>query len=429
MKIATNHESFSFITDNSSECDGQTAFLHTHLNDRYLEDAKNRNCAAVIRAEELKNHLKTEIGIVGICGTNGKTTTAAAIYSTLIDLGYKVALQGTRGFFINDKRVEEKGLTTPTLFDTYLHIDQAIREGCDYFIMEVSSHAIAQERIEGLEFILKVHTNLTSDHLDFHGTIENYHTVKNSFFADESEKIINRDDPRVKYSLKNTYTYGIENVATYKVNAYSLKIGIDAALQFANEQTWIHSGLFGLHNLYNLTAAFAAVHVLIKAPLEKISEAMENFGGVVGRMERVYEEPLVVIDFAHTEDGMRKAFESFSGKKIITVFGAGGDRDRSKRPLMGKVAERYAEYMIITNDNPRSEEPEIIAQDILDGIVKKEKAEVIIDRENAIKKALMMAQSGQVVLVLGKGDEEYMEIRGKKVPFSDKEIIQKLLCT
>lgn len=426
MKIATNHSSFSFITDNSSECDDKTAFLHTRLNERYLDDARNRGCATVIRPKDLKEHLQTEIGIIGVCGTNGKTTTAAAIYSTLIDLGYKVALLGTRGFFINDKRIKEKGLTTPTLFDLYLDIDHAIREGCDYFVMEVSSHAIAQERIEGLEFVLKVHTNLTSDHLDFHGTIENYHAVKNSFFADTSEKIINQDDPNVKYNLKNTYTYGIENVATYKINAYSLKIGIDAALQFANEQTWIHSGLFGLHNLYNLSAAFAAVHVVTKAPLEKISEAMENFGGVVGRMERLWEEPLVVIDFAHTEDGMRKAFESFSGKKIIAVFGAGGDRDRSKRPLMGKVAERYADYILITNDNPRSEEPEMIAQDILEGILKKEKAEIIIDREKAIYKAIEMANPEQIVLILGKGDEEYMEIKGEKIPFSDKKIVQEL---
>ncbi|MDD3465898.1 MAG: Mur ligase family protein, partial [Campylobacterales bacterium] len=181
-----------FISDNSSECDSNTAFLITPLSVKYTDDAKNRGVSTFVAANELKDIFDlSSIKIIGITGTNGKTTTAAAIYSLLLDSGKKVALQGTRGFFVNERRMEEKSLTTPMQLAIFANVLLAIEQGCEYFVMEVSSHAIAQRRIEGLEFALKIITNITQDHLDFHKTFENYRDTKNSFLADETPKLVN----------------------------------------------------------------------------------------------------------------------------------------------------------------------------------------------------------------------------------------------
>ena len=254
------------MTENSSECDAETAFVLTELNRRYLEDAEAHGAHSVISPSVIAPLFGLDrIKVVGITGTNGKTTTASAVYSLLLDLGYKAAMQGTRGFFMNDAVVEGKSLTTPTLLSTYRHIYQAVAAGCDYFVMEVSSHAIAQQRIEGIDFALKVLTNITQDHLDYHGTLEEYARVKNSFFADESKKLINKDESKADFNIKQAYSYGIEHPATYKVMAYSLNDGISAVLQHFGQVHTFDSPLHGFFNLYNLTAAVAAVRLLFHA--------------------------------------------------------------------------------------------------------------------------------------------------------------------
>ena len=428
MKIEIQGQPYRTISENSAECDSSTAFLLTKQNERFKDDALNRGVETVLTPDECwelfgLNRLK----VIGITGTNGKTTTASAIYSLLLDLGHKCAMQGTRGFFMNDESVEGKTLTTPTVLNTYRHIVQAIQAGCEYFIMEVSSHAIEQERIAGIKFDLKILTNITQDHLDYHESIEEYVRIKNLFFADESKKLINKDEPKADFNFKNAFTYGVENPATYKILAYSLNNGVSGILKHFEEHTTFATSLHGFFNLYNITAAMAAVHLVSGESLEKIAEVVENFGGVSGRMEVVSESPLVIVDFAHTPDGMEQVLNALKEKEVLVVFGAGGDRDRSKRPMMGRVAAMYAKKVYVTSDNPRYEDPDTIIEEILSGIEDKAKVVVDINRRNAISQALHDRTGDEVVLILGKGDETSQIIYDQHLPFDDRSVAREIL--
>ncbi len=430
MKIELPDQEFRYVTENSKECDGETAFVLTAQNAKYLDDAKAHRPHSIIKADALTSVFGLEhIKIIGITGTNGKTSTASAIYSMLLDLDYKAAMQGTRGFFMNDEVVEGKTLTTPSVLNTYRHIYQAVANGCDYFVMEVSSHAIAQERIEGIPFALKILTNITQDHLDYHNDLQSYIAVKNSFFQDEGLKLINKDEPKAQFNIKNTYTYGIENPASYKIMAYTLNDGISAILQHFNQVGPIHSPLYGFFNLYNITAAVGAVHLLTKRSLEEICETVDNFAGVSGRMEVVSKEPPVLVDFAHTPDGMQQVLNSLKEKDLLVVFGAGGDRDKSKRPLMGRIAATLAKRVYVTSDNPRTEDPDAIVAQILEGIDDLDKVYVDVNRRTAIAKALEEQQEGEVVVILGKGDETHQIIYDQKLPFDDREVVRELINT
>jgi len=415
-------------TDNSKEANENSYFVISKQNEKFVEDAKKNGCKEFIEAKDLKKHLDmSKIKVVGITGTNGKTTTAAAIYSMLLDLGYKVALQGTRGFFINDEKIEDYTLTTPVQLANFAHIQKALENGCQYFIMEVSSHAIEQKRIEGLDFELKVLTNITRDHLDYHKTIEEYIKVKNSFFDDEGKKLINKDDKNAKFNTKNALTYGLENPSTYNVSAYSFKNGTNVMFTKIDKVYSYTSSLMGIFNIYNIMAAVASVDMITDNSLEQICEVTENFAGVSGRMEIISSDPLVIVDFAHTPDGMKEVYESFNHYDIITVFGAGGDRDKDKRPLMGKIASDYAKTIIVTSDNPRFEDPDMIIEDICVGIKNKENLFVEINRKEAIKLAIEIGKKNpsSVVLILGKGDEPYQIIYDKKMPLVDKDEVLK----
>ncbi|TBR81950.1 UDP-N-acetylmuramoyl-L-alanyl-D-glutamate--2,6-diaminopimelate ligase [Campylobacter novaezeelandiae] len=413
----------TFITDNSLECQKDCFFLCNDQNKQFVDQAKEKG-AKIIDVAECKKLLNIDenIQIIGITGTNGKTTTAAAIYSILLDLGYKCALCGTRGAFINDKQINEKSLTTEPILKTLEYLSKASEEKCDFFVMEVSSHALVQNRIEGLKFKAKIFTNITIDHLDFHQNFDNYRLAKESFFTDESIKFINKDAKAIRFNIKNSFTYGIENPSYYHIKAYSLNEGISAIVMAKNQSFHINSSLLGLFNLYNLLAASALVNELLKPDLKKLEAAISNFGGVCGRVEEIAKN--VIIDFAHTPDGIEKILDTFKDKKLIVVFGAGGNRDKSKRPLMGKIVEHYAKTAIITSDNPRDEEPDAIIEEILKGFDNKSKVLTITDRKEAIYKALKLKEQDDLVLILGKGDENYQEIKGKKYPFSDKIIIQ-----
>jgi len=416
------------VSENSQECDKETAFVLTTQNEKYLDNAKENGAHSIIKVEELApafglNHIK----IIGITGTNGKTTTAAAIYSILLDLGHKVAMQGTRGFYMNDEVVEGKTLTTPSVLNTYKHIYQAAAAGCEYFIMEVSSHAIVQRRIEGIPFALKILTNITQDHLDYHKSIEEYIAVKNSFFSDESVKLINKDETRAEFNYKNAHSYGIENPATYRIIAYTMNDGISAVMQNFQDVQTFSTELYGFFNLYNMTAAVAAVHLLTEHSILEIAEVTENFAGVSGRMEKVSENPLVIVDFAHTPDGMQQILNSLKEKELLVVFGAGGDRDKSKRPIMGRVASSYAKKIYVTSDNPRNEDPDAIINDIMQGIEEKHKVIVNANRKEAIAQAIHDQEGDEVILILGKGDEAYQIIYDKQFPFDDREVVRELL--
>ena len=428
MNLKINSTTF---TDNSKEANANTTFVISKHNEKFIDDAKQNGCTTFIESNELKNHFDfSSIKVIGITGTNGKTTTAAAIYSILLDLGYSVALQGTRGFFINDDRIEEYSLTTPIQLGNFAHIQKALEAGCEYFVMEVSSHAIEQNRIEGLDFALKIHTNITQDHLDYHGTLEEYVNIKNSFFNDDSPKLINKDDKKVKYKLsKDSFSYSLDEASSYKVQAYSLKNGIHVALEHFGNMAHFSSSMMGLFNVYNLTAAVSSVHILTQKPLQEICDAVDNFAGVSGRMEILNYDPLIIVDFAHTPDGMKKVFDTFMDKDIIAVFGAGGDRDKDKRPIMGRLANDYTKHIIITSDNPRFEDPDLICEHIVAGISDKSKLEVNLNRKSAITQAIQKSKEFKdpVVLVLGKGDEDTQIIYDQKVPFSDSKTIEKIL--
>ncbi|EAI6841155.1 UDP-N-acetylmuramoyl-L-alanyl-D-glutamate--2,6-diaminopimelate ligase [Campylobacter coli] len=416
----------SFITDNTLECEKDCYFLKTAQNMNFASDALEKG-AKIIDVEECKKLLKIDenIKIIGITGTNGKTTTAAAIYSILLDLGFKCGLCGTRGAFINDEQIDEKSLTTSPILKTLEYLQLATQKKCDFFIMEVSSHALVQNRIEGLKFAAKIFTNITQDHLDFHGNFENYKAAKELFFTDESLKFINKDTLMIKFNVRNAFTYGIENPSLYQVKAYSLEDGISAIVALKDQSFHIDSPLLGLFNLYNLLAASACVNELVKPNLKDLEKAISGFGGVCGRVEQVANG--VIVDFAHTPDGIEKVLDTLKNKKLIVVFGSGGDRDKTKRPLMGKIVEHFAKIAIITSDNPRSEEPKDIMNEILSGFQNPDKALMIEDRKEAINKALKLKEKDDLVVILGKGDENTQEIKGIKHPFSDKAVVNEIL--
>ncbi|WQS35747.1 UDP-N-acetylmuramoyl-L-alanyl-D-glutamate--2,6-diaminopimelate ligase [Helicobacter pylori] len=428
-----NH-AYSFLSDNTHEVlenPKEILFVKTPLNEKYSPLIAEKNLA-ILDFNELKNYFDFKIKIVGITGTNGKTTTASLMYSLLLDLNKKTALLGTRGFFINDTQIKEKGLTTPTLLELYSDLEEAIRLGCEYFIMEVSSHAIVQKRIAGLDFALKILTNITSDHLDFHQNIENYRDAKNSFFKDEGLKVINRDETNALFNPINAHTYALDKKAHLNVQAFSLNPSISASLCYqqdlrdpnVKETALIHSPLLGRYNLYNILAGVLGVKLLTQLPLETIAPLLENFYGVKGRLEIVHSQPLVVVDFAHTTDGMQQVFESFKSQKITALFGAGGDRDKTKRPKMGAIASCYAHKIILTSDNPRSENEEDIIKDILRGINDSSKVIIEKDRKKAILNALENLKDDEVLLILGKGDESTQIFKDKTIFFSDQEVVK-----
>ena len=365
---------------------------------------------------------------MGVTGTNGKTTVTAAIYSFLLDLGEKPALMGTRGFFVNDERIEEKSMTTPSILHILNAMKVAKEREANYFIMEVSSHAIDQNRIEGLTFALKVHTNVTSDHLDYHGTIKEYRRVKSLFFADDSPKLLNKDDIKnITYNPIGAQSYGVDEPATFKVQAFALQHGITAGIKHLATEATFHSPMVGLFNLFNLMAAVGATTMLTGRNVMEVCEVVRNFAGVAGRMEVVSRDPLVIVDFAHTDDGMIQVLDSMKDRDISVVFGAGGDRDRGKRARMGAVAAKFAKKVYVTSDNPRSEEPVDIIQDILSGIKDQTHTRALVDRAFAIQEALKELEKDEVLMILGKGDETTIEIKGEKIHFDDREIVRALL--
>ncbi len=427
MKIDFKLDTFKYLTDDTTAVDVETKFLLTAQNRKYFEKLEDE--PSYITPYELIElwDLKS-LRVVGVTGTNGKTTVTAAIYSFLLDLGEKPALMGTRGFFVNDERIEEKSMTTPSILHILNAMQIAKEKEANYFIMEVSSHAIDQNRIEGLEFALKIHTNVTSDHLDYHKTIEEYRAVKSRFFADESPKLLNKDDIKnITYNPKNAQSYGVDEPATFKVQAFSLQQGITAGIKHLNTEATFHSPMVGLFNLFNLMAAIGACTMLTKRNVMEICEVVANFAGVAGRMEVVSRDPLVIVDFAHTDDGMIQVLDSMKDRDISVVFGAGGNRDQGKRPRMGAVASKFAKKVYVTSDNPRDEEPEQIIQDILKGIKDQSHTRAMVDRAFAIQEALNELEKDEVLMILGKGDEDTIEIKGEKFHFDDREIVRALL--
>lgn len=386
--------------------------------------------------EYLVNNYKdivNELDLIGITGTNGKTTTSFLVYQMLNKLNIKTAYIGTIGFYIED-RIIELSNTTPEILDIYTMLIEAKEKGCKVVVMEVSSHALELKRVEGLKFIIEAFTNLTEDHLDFHKTMQNYLSSKLLILSqlnNNGKIIINNDDKYGNnFKLNNKYkTIGF-NLSDYQIIKYkNLLTGTKIFFKYNNKKYKVQTNLKGNFNIYNFITALAILNEY-NIPLKEIINTSKLVYAPKGRCEIInIKKSLVIIDYAHTPDAVQKIIETFSeGKKgkIIVIIGCGGDRDPLKRPIMGKIASDSADYVIFTNDNPRTEDENKIIKDILKG-VEKENYEVILDRKNAINKGLNLLTKNDILLILGKGHEDYQIIGHTKYHLDDKKIVLEYL--
>ncbi len=371
--------------------------------------------------------------IVGITGTNGKTTTTHIIESILNKAGIKTGLMGTIYYRLGEKIYEYEGRTTPDPIKWHSTLKAIWEEGASAVVCEVSSHALDQKRIWGTDFYMVGFTNLSQDHLDYHGTMEDYFLAKARLFEEYAYTyaVINEDDPygkRLKAIAKNPRTYGREG--DLKILDFQTDFeGSRLRVEYEGKVYDFFSNLRGNFQAYNLSLGIL-VGFLWGLESQAIQEGIRQVQ-VPGRFETYKGKGFVVIiDYAHTPDALEKVLRTARAlckNRLIVVFGAGGNRDRTKRPLMGKTAESIADLIVLTSDNPRFEEPMAIIEDILSGIENKGKVLVEQDRRKAIELATSMAQEGDVILIAGKGHEDYQEIKGVKYPFKDSEVVKEVL--
>ena len=373
----------------------------------------------------------SKMELVGVTGTNGKTTIATLLYNTFRHFGYKVGLISTVCNYIDDRAIPTEH-TTPDPITLNRLLGEMADSGCKYAFMEVSSHSIAQQRISGLKFAGGIFTNLTRDHLDYHKTVENYLKAKKKFFDDMPKNafsLTNLDDKNGLVMTQNTrsrvYTYSLRSLSDFKGKILESHFE-GMLLDFNNRELAVR--FIGKFNAYNLLAVFGAA-VLLGKKEEDVLIALSTLHPVAGRFDSIRSPKGItaIVDYAHTPDALVNVLE---GKgKVITVVGAGGNRDKGKRPIMAKESARLSDRVIITSDNPRFEEPQDIINDMLAGLDKDDmqKTISITDRKEAIKTAYMLAQPGDVILIAGKGHENYQEIKGVKHHFDDKEIIKEIM--
>ena len=375
--------------------------------------------------------------LVGVTGTNGKTTIATVLYELFRRLGYKVGLLSTVCNYIDGEAIPTDH-TTPDPITLHALIARMVEAGCTYAFMEVSSHSIDQRRISGLDFDGGIFTNLTRDHLDYHKTVENYLKAKKKFFDDLPAKafaLTNLDDKSGMVMLQNTkakkLTYSLRTLADFKGKILESHFeGTDLVM---NDKE-VAVRFVGRFNAYNLLAVYGAA-VSLGADSDEVLVALSAMHPVSGRFETIHSPKgfTAIVDYAHTPDALTNVLNSIhevlEGKgRIITVVGAGGNRDKGKRPLMAKEAVRLSDQVILTSDNPRFEEPDAIIQDMVAGLTKADwdRTLCITDRAQAIKTATILAKRGDVILVAGKGHEDYQEVRGVKHHFDDREQLRKL---
>lgn len=373
-----------------------------------------------------------KIKLVGVTGTNGKTTVATVLYNMFRKLGYKVGLLSTVANYLNDKVIPATH-TTPDPLSLNMLLHEMVEAGCEYVFMEVSSHAIHQKRISGLKFDGAIFTNLTQDHLDYHGTMGEYLKAKKIFFDNlpsSAFALTNIDDKNGAVMLQNTkakkYTYSVKSLGDFKArisekhfDGTSIEInGKELVVQFV-----------GVFNVYNLLAVYGATELLGQKP-EEILLTMSTLKPVSGRFQtlRSPEGYTAIVDYAHTPDALTNVLDSIhevleGAGKVITVVGCGGNRDKTKRPIMAQEAAKLSDQLILTSDNPRYEEPMAIINDMADGLKRDQmkKTLLIEDRKQAIRTACTLAKEGDVILVAGKGHEDYQDVKGVKHHFNDKE--------
>ncbi len=379
------------------------------------------------------DHPEKKLQIIGVTGTNGKTTITNIIKNILMSCGIKTGLIGTIRNEIGDEIIDTEN-TTPMAFDYMSILDKMVKAGCKYAIMEVSSFGLVQHRIGPTHFKIGIFTNLTQDHLDYHKTMENYYQAKKMMFDECDDAIINTDDEYGKrlYDEINCrkYTCGLENKADFYADNVNIRADGTAFEYFYNNNA-IHiiTKMIGMFNAFNVMAAIS-VCVKLGLDINDIIKAIGEYNGVKGRCEIIPtgKDFTVICDYAHTPDAIENILSSvkeYTEGKLICLFGCGGNRDAQKRPLMAKAAAKYADKLIITSDNPRDEIPEAIIDDILAGLTDKEMPlDVVVDRTEAIYHSLEIAQKGDIIVLAGKGHEDYQVLSGNKhIHFDEREIV------
>ena len=376
-------------------------------------------------------HPEKELKIIGVTGTNGKTTSCFILKSILDKLGYKTGLLGTVKNIVGDKEYPA-ALTTPDCYELFGLFREMVDYGCEYCVMEVSSQALDQRRVDGIRFDAAIFTNLTRDHLDYHGTFENYKAAKHILAVlnidDESamEMVENTDCRTVTFSVNNDRCdYSAKNI---RISASGVKYELVSNSNIGRVKFAV-PGNFSVYNSMGAIICLVEMGMDFKDVLDAVAECI----GVPGRMEVVPTDTpyTVLIDYAHTPDGLENVLSTvreITEGKVIVVFGCGGDRDKTKRPIMGEIAVKMADVAVVTSDNPRSEDPESIIEDITAGI-SRGNAKVIVDsdRTNAIEKALEAAKEGDIVVLAGKGQETYQILASGKIHFDEREVVAKIL--
>jgi UDP-N-acetylmuramoyl-L-alanyl-D-glutamate--2,6-diaminopimelate ligase len=439
---------------------GELADGHAYINEaikkgavavvceRLPETLHNKVCYVLVKdshevmgilASAFYKHPSRQLQLIGITGTNGKTTTATLLYRLFRGLGYKAGLLSTVVNYINEEKIYATR-TTPDAISLNKLLADMVNAGCTYCFMEVSSHAIVQERIAGLQFTGAVFTNITHDHLDYHKTFDEYIRAKKLFFdhlPDTAFALTNADDKNGRIMLQNTsakrQSYAMHSMADFTCRIVESSFD---GMQLNMNGVDVWTRFIGIFNAYNLLAVYATAQLLLGAVKNETLRLLSAMEPVAGRFEyiRGANDITIIIDYAHTPDALQNVVGAINGirrngEQLITVVGCGGNRDVAKRPVMACIAAENSDKVIFTSDNPRFEEPEAILEHMKAGLntAQRSKSLFIVDREEAIRTAVLLAQPGAIVLIAGKGHENYQEIKGVKTHFDDKEIVQSLL--
>ncbi|TPN85842.1 UDP-N-acetylmuramoyl-L-alanyl-D-glutamate--2,6-diaminopimelate ligase [Aquimarina algicola] len=407
-------------------------------NDVTYVEVDNAQTALAIMASNYYGSPSKNLRLIGVTGTNGKTTIASLLYQLFKKAGFKVGLLSTIKILVDDE-VFEASHTTPDSLTINSFLKKMNDVGVEYCFMEVSSHGVHQKRTEGLEFAGGIFTNLSHDHLDYHNTFSEYRDVKKAFFDGLSDKafaLTNKDDKNGAYMLQNTkakqYSYALKSYADYR--GQILENSLQGLLLKINDhEVW--TKLIGSFNAYNLLAIFGTAELLGLETLETL-QLLSSLQSVSGRFQYLISETKItaVVDYAHTPDALKNVLETLNdirtnNENLITVVGCGGDRDKMKRPVMGNIASKLSNKAIFTSDNPRTENPDRIIEDVEKGVEPQDykKTISITDRKQAIKIACQLAETNDIILIAGKGHETYQEIDGNRIDFDDFQIVKEEL--
>ena len=403
----------------------------------YIE-VEDSNEALAIMASNFYDNPSSKLKLIGITGTNGKTTIATLLYKLFQKAGFKTGLLSTVTIFVDNQQFNATH-TTPDSLAINSYLNKMVEVGVDFCFMEVSSHGIHQKRTAGLHFEGGVYTNLTHDHLDYHSTLKEYRDVKKSFFDNLPKtafSLVNIDDKNGMVMLQNTaskkYTYALKTMADYKAKILENQFS-GLFLTINNNEVW--TKLIGSFNAYNVVAVYGVSQLLGLESTEALT-LISELENVTGRFQHFSsnEGIIAIIDYAHTPDALKNVLETINdirtgNEQVITVVGCGGNRDKAKRPVMGRIASQLSTQVIFTSDNPRNEDPQTIINEIESGVDAQnyKKTLSVLDREQAIKTATKLAKKGDIILIAGKGHETYQEVKGERSHFDDYEKISQLL--